>query len=120
MYTLAYEQRVETRRFGDSCLPLTMELGRLVRRALARRLARLPAAWPVDDRILALADPSFSAAIARFHDEDGPSLTDALDEDELAALDRRLLRRLLHVVATVSPRTARACLLAADQGAPGA
>jgi hypothetical protein len=97
--------------FGESCLPLTTELGRLVRRVIASRLARMPAAWPTEDRVVALADPSFAAAIARFHDEDGPGLSDLFDDDELAELDLRLLRRLFEIVAVLSPSTARSCLV---------
>jgi hypothetical protein len=91
--------------FAATLLPLTMELARTVQPVLERELAKLPRAWPFEDRVLALLAPSLLTDLHRFHTSGGDDLSSLFATHQVEHLDRSLLGLLITRLARLSPET---------------
>jgi len=92
--------------YGGTCLPLTMELARLVRPALLPIMTATPRAWTFEDRVLVLLAPSLKADVVRFHEGTAQAMADAFEPHQVEHLDRSFLEQLLALVARLSPSMA--------------
>jgi len=94
------EQR---RRFAASSLPQTMELASVLKAIIVPHLRQSSRRWPYHDRVLAWIAPSLLDHICRFHDFNGPALSELKSEKALKLLDTDFLSELAQNVERIRP-----------------
>lgn len=84
---------------GETALPLTMELARLLKLDVAG-----PQGWHANDRLVWALEPSLRGEVEAFYRKEGDGLVDNHSREEVAAFDQRCLQALLGWVRESAPR----------------
>src|ERR1044072_1624591 len=85
---------INERSFSESCLSKMGIVARGTVRLFSWPLRELPEKWSFLDKLLVFLEPSFKDDVGKFYDNDGPSMTDIYNANQLDRLDKMLAEHL--------------------------
>ena len=85
---------LDEKAFSEACLPKMLAKARGTHRLFSWSLREFPKKWAFLDKLLVFLEPKFKDDVEKFYDNEGPSMKDIFNDNQLDRLDSMLAEHL--------------------------